>query len=216
LMKIDLANGNLITRFAGGGNTTNPSIDGQNSSATFCGAMRCSADYQGNIFVTDSCYAVKMVNQTGYVTTLGTNFDGFSVNLLPLSNGYLLISTLSGIFKLNIATKQYILIAGGGATPTTSVDAYGQSVYFSRPGAMAMDELGNIYVYEENIHAITRINSTNFARVFAGQNGAGPDPPIDGLGINATFNMLRGMVIDSKGRLFATEFYHRDIRMITW
>jgi hypothetical protein len=111
LTKIDLGNGNLVTQFAGNGAAGNLVIsDGQNISAVFSGAMRCQVDNQGNIYVADMNNAIRMVNQTGYVTTITTGPPNVPL-MLPLNNETILFATYNppGIYNLNLQTKQTVL-----------------------------------------------------------------------------------------------------------
>jgi hypothetical protein len=69
LTKIDPANNNLVTRFAGSGQSGFP-WDNTNSSAVFDGATHCIADPAGIIYVGEMGGGIRIVSQQGNVGSL--------------------------------------------------------------------------------------------------------------------------------------------------
>ena len=200
LTKIDLANNNLVTRFAGSGipGGVNP---GQNSSATFCGAISCTIDNQGNIYVAEECNAIRKVNQTGYVSNVGLGLP-IKPNSLLIKNDSTLLFTgwyPTVIYSIGLINSQ--------VTALTMDSVAGNS-------GMIYDELGNLYVAETERHGIAKFNATTYSSIqFAGYTSSGKH---DDVGSAARFNKPRQIAIDTKGRLFVADQNNNAIRMITW
>ena len=81
-------------------------------------------------------------------------------------------------------------------------------------GGLAVDNLGGIFLSDEYNHVIIRIDQISGASsIYAGL--AGKNSGIDGDFKTATFNLPRGLAVDSKNNLFVADFWSSSIRKIT-
>ena len=202
LTKIDLANGNMVTRFAGS-NSADGIIPGQNSSARFCGAVSCTVDKEGNIYIGEHCKAIRKVNQTGYVFDINLSLPHIPNTLLVQSDTKKLLFTgwgPSSIFSLDLFTLAYWQLNADSGNGNSGM------IYF---------ELGNLYVVETLRDGVAKVESNYTLTNFAGYNYSLPQNQ-DGAGSLASFSYPRQIVFDSKGRLFVADQNNNAVRMITW
>jgi hypothetical protein len=195
-----LLNGNKIGRFAGSGVRGNIT-DGGNSSAIFCGATQCTADRFGNIYIGEDCSAIRVVNQTGYVSTLASKLTGKPFGFTFNGTSDLLFTTWNPHLVQNINLINL------------NVTAVLHENSLFKPGGLVFDELKNLYISNNFGTLLSRADSELNVITFAGSTDSGST---DGVGTNARFTMLRQMVFDSRGRLYITDQRINSIRMLTW
>ena len=219
LTKIDLANNNQVSRFAGTG-VVGPLNDGPNSTAVFCGATMCTADSLGNIYVGDTAFShsIRIVNQTGYVTTLMGSLGDKAFGMVLNGTNNLLYSTWGPplVYNIEISTKVRTVVYGNPTDPGPRdfLPGQGNSSQFANTGGLAFDELNNLYITSNNGRILAKANTTGYVSNFTGASTG--NVAIDGIGNVARFNYMRLMAFDSKGRLFITDQYDNSIRMVTW
>ena len=81
-------------------------------------------------------------------------------------------------------------------------------------GGLAVDKIGGIFLSDEHNHLIIRIDeSSGTATLYAGI--AGKNSSIDGDANTATFNVPRGLAVDSMNNLFVADRNSNSIRKIT-
>jgi hypothetical protein len=113
LTKINLAQNNMVTRFAGSGNR-NFTQNGFNSSASFDGAFNCVADLVGNIYVSEYVGSVRKVLQDGEVQTLDTLIGNPANNLaLKDSNTLVICRNGVGFSSINLTTNEITNLNSG-------------------------------------------------------------------------------------------------------
>jgi sugar lactone lactonase YvrE len=143
------------------------------------------------VFQTDPVPSFCYYNGLAWVN-LGTgdemNNTGFSVN-------YGLVSTFAG-----------------SGDPSGIQDGVGTSATFGFTLGLAADKKGNLYVTAESRHSVRKITASGIVSTLA---GATLTPGyVDGSSADARFNKLIGLVTDSTGNIYTTEFTHL-IRKIT-
>jgi sugar lactone lactonase YvrE len=80
------------------------------------------------------------------------------------------------------------------------------------PSGITIDSSGNFYITTSSSSSVWKITPDRELIKLAGSSTTGST---DGVGGNATFNILRGIVIDKSGNLFVAEWGGRKIRKIT-
>ena len=117
----------------------------------------------------------------------------------------------------------------GGACTTTSapalglvagipsglgnIDGTGAGARFMRPGGVAEDGAGNVYVADTYDSTIRKITPTGVVTTLAGSPGQ--QGSADGTGAAARFNWPAGVAIDSAGNLYVADTRSDTIRKVT-
>lgn len=99
-------------------------------------------------------------------------------------------------------------LAGSGSSG--SADGTGTEASFKNPLGITVDPAGNLFVIDKN-HLVRKITTAGVVTTLAG-NGAGY---ADGTGTAAQFNNPHGIVADSEGNLFITDYGNYRIRKVT-
>jgi sugar lactone lactonase YvrE len=90
-----------------------------------------------------------------------------------------------------------VLTVLAGNTSESSTDGNGIYASFAEPGALAVDEAGNIYVYDGGSDKIRRIDSGLNVTTIAGGNSGN----LDGVGLNTGFLFVSAMCSDNQGNI---------------
>ena len=100
-------------------------------------------------------------------------------------------------------------LAGTAGTVGT---AQASPAKFSEPFGVATDSSGNVYVADTNNNAIRKITPAGVVTTLAGGTGMGST---DGAGSVAKFAEPHGVVLDSSGNLYVTDYVNMTIRKVT-
>jgi sugar lactone lactonase YvrE len=130
-----------------------------------------------------------------------------------------IVANYAGIFLLEgisyyvrqAAPLELSLLAGGGATG--SADGTGAAASFIQVFGMTRDNAGNLFVTDNGNHTIRKITPAGVVSTYAG--AAGVPGSTNGEALVARFNYPFGIVIDSIGNLFVTDYLSHTIRKIT-
>ena len=101
----------------------------------------------------------------------------------------------------------------GLAETTGSADGSGANARFTRPGGVALDGSGNIYVADSANSTIRKISTNGVVSTIAGV--AGNVGTQDGVGTNARFYFPFQIGFDSLGNMFVSDPYNLNLRKIT-
>ena len=88
----------------------------------------------------------------------------------------------------------------------------GTPATLSRPGAVAVDAGGNVYVADTNNSVIRKITPDGQASTLAGSGSVGF---ADGPGIASAFNFPAGVAVDDSGNVYVADQYNHAIRKIS-
>lgn len=104
-------------------------------------------------------------------------------------------------------------IAGLPGTNGTA-DGFGRDARFNRPGGVAVDKLGNLFIADRENHAIRKITPVGTSWLVTTIGGlAGSSGAADGLGTNSRFNWPFGISIDDSGVLYVADFNNYAVRI---
>jgi sugar lactone lactonase YvrE len=158
------------------------------------------------------------------VTTLaGSGKKGFADGAGPQAkfvfpNG-VAVDQSGNIFVADCGNHKIRKITLGGVVSTLVgsgkkgfADGTGSEAIFSHPTGLAVDEMGNIYIAEFSGNRVRKISPEGVVTTLAGSGKAGC---ADGTGVEATFNTLEGITVDSKGDIYVTDSKNHKIRKIT-
>jgi len=121
------------------------------------------------------------------------------------------ICLLMAVFATSVAFGQTVTTVAG---KNISGFKNGQdtAARFNRPHDAAVNAVGDIYITDQLNHCIRKVTPSGLVSTFAGSGAAGN---IDGADISASFNNPTGVIFDSKGNLFVSDYTNQKIRKIT-
>ena len=217
---------NEVTTFAGLARTEGPN-DGIGSAARFYRPSGIIKDSSGNFFITDQTgQNVRKMTPEGVVSTFAGSVgsygisDGLGTDARFRDPGPIAIDSFDNLY-VNDATNftiRKITPAGqvttfaGLAQNSGTTDGTGSAARFSRPTALSIDSLNNIYVCEYLAHTIRKITPGGDVSTFAGRLGI--EGSQNGAKETATFKNPSGITIDSFDNIYVSEYNH-TIRKIT-
>ena len=112
-------------------------------------------------------------------------------------------------FKVYKYNKSGVLLR----TYTNNLDLPNCKNCFDWGGGLAVDKLGGIFLSDEHNHVIIRIDeSSGVSSIYVGQ--VGKNSSIDGNFNSATFNLPRGLTVDSKNNLFVADTWSNSVRKV--
>lgn len=100
-------------------------------------------------------------------------------------------------------------IAGSGSAGST--DGQGTAASFNNPYGITADRYKNVYVTNWNTHTIRKIDVAGNVTPLAGSGNVGF---LNALGLNASFNFPKGIVVDRQGTLYISDSGNNAIRKI--
>jgi len=203
------------------------SADGTGSAARFDDPLGVATDSSGNVYVADSSNdTIRKITPAGAVTTIAGlagvmgSADGtgsaarFNVPVAVAtdSSGNVYVAEYSHAIRKITPAGAVTTLAGlaGGAG---SADGVRSAARFNRPGGLATDSSGNIYVADSDNHMIRKITPAGAVTTMAGL--AGVDGSADGTGSAARFWYPRSVATDSSGNIYVADSYNCTIRKVT-
>jgi sugar lactone lactonase YvrE len=92
------------------------------------------------------------------------------------------------------------------------LDSTGTNAEFNRPGVVAVDAQGNVYVADAGNNRIRKITPAGIVSTLAGNGIAGY---VDSTGENAEFDGPDGIAVDAQGNVYVGDYLDHHIRKIT-
>lgn len=228
---------NKIYRVAPGGRVTTVAgdripgyADGPGESARFEGPAGLAVDASGDLFVADSRNnRIRRIDPSGLVSTFAgsgepNERDGAGIQAafdepdgLAIGPGGDLFVTDFGGSRIRRVTPdgQVSTVAGGGAFSGIGggsfLDGVGTTARFSFPKGLAADDDGNLFVADSGNNRIRAIAPDGIVTTLAGSGVSGN---VDGVGPNANFNILSGLVAAPNGHLIALDQAGSTLRFV--
>jgi sugar lactone lactonase YvrE len=222
------------------GQTATPGYrDGMNLGARFNGPFGLAVGSDGTIYVADgpvrkiarvgTDWVVSTVaNAKGYTITQnnsGPNFTNIvgvftaSASAIALDGfGHLFVSdqTSNTISELTFTASNWVSAVIGGATGTAGTnDGVGTNALFTSPGGITVDHLGNVYITDAGttIRRLTPTGPNWISGTVAGSYSV--TGYSNGIGTNAQFASLYGIVADAQNNLEVTDSANGEVRKVT-
>ena len=216
-----------VTTFAGSAGVIG-GTDGAGGAARFNQPAGMAVDGAGNVYVADSGNAtIRKVVLAGDVTT----FAG-AAGMPGSTNGGVGAARFTGpggvavdgagnvyVADTDNATIRKITAGGDVTTPAGAagkpgkMDGTGDVARFSSPSDVAVDAAGNLYVVDQDNHAIRKVTPAGEVTTFAGmleQFGIA-----DGTGAAARFTFPSSIAIDTASNFYVADTNNNTIRKIT-
>lgn len=182
-------------------------------------------DSKGNLIVADrGNNRIKMITPGGQVSVVaGTgvagNIDG-AANVAQFRNPYKVgIDKDDNIYVADNGNHRVRKIAAGTGMVTTIagssagfLDGIGTAARFNGPIAIATDLNGNVYVADNNNHAIRKIAPGGLVTTIGGNGTSGYG---DGVWPNVLFANPSGVAVDAEGNVLVADRKNNRIRKIT-
>lgn len=189
-------------------------VDGPAAAAFLGDPMHLGIDRAGNLHVADNS-TVRRIGANGVVATLAgvyrqsgyVDAAGAAARLGPVTglavaaDGTVYVSDAEARTVRRIsATGVVSTFAGSRTLVAGSVDGPAGTARFLRPGALAVDAAGTVYVADQ--YAVRKISPQGAVATLAGQ--AAQIGTVDGVGAAARFTAISGLAVDSTGTLYLT------------
>jgi hypothetical protein len=216
----------VVTTFAGSGAAG--TADGVGTSASFdTGTQYIAVDSSGNVYVseTNTYQRIRKITPAGSVSTLAGStagwVDGAGTNAKFSNPRGLVADTLGNVyvadhgnFRIRKITPSGVvstLAAGGSGRNVTCTGAFlptcvinvndgtGTAASFYSPSTLALDQLGNMYVDDDN--RIRIISPSGVVSTIAGNGTSGI---ADGIGTATMFYGNTGIAVDASGNVYVT------------
>jgi sugar lactone lactonase YvrE len=203
----------VVTTFAGNYQAA-ASVDGVGTAANFISPSGIVADANDNLYVVDyNARRIRKITPQGVVTTFagsgaGSSIDGkgilasfggpWGITIDPAGN--LFVTDQNRIRKIT-PDGQVTTFAGGSTAGIQN--GPGATATFDNPLGITADKAGNLYVVEWKNYAVRKITSAGIVSTLAGNGRAKIGK--DGIGSQATFNILYGIAVDTDGNIFLTD-----------
>ncbi|MBI5526804.1 MAG: hypothetical protein HY897_10770 [Deltaproteobacteria bacterium] len=215
----------VVTNFCGNGTW------GYNGASTACGSANFAAPTgvavagNGDVYVADSANNVIRRISGGNVTVVaGNGTRGYAegngttarfaqpVHLALDAAGTTLYVADYGNHRIRKVTTAGTASLFAGSGTAGFVNASGASAQFNGPYGISVDGAGNVYVGDQNNHAIRKITAAGAVTALAGNGTAGS---ADGTGANARFNSPAGTAVDTNGNVYVADVMNYVIRKVT-
>ena len=210
-----------VTTIAGQAEKTGV-INAKGALARFSNPMALALDRQGNLFVSDRGNGlVRKITTDGVVTTAagvsGHNRilykDGPALSATFSSTGGIVADAKNNLYLADmenhvirkISAQGEVTTIAGMAGQSGRVDGVGAEARFDRPYLMTIDSIGNLFIESEQ--TIRKINKAGVVTTIAGKKEwiKGTKGGIDGQGLDARFNWIRGFAIDKDDNIFISD-----------
>jgi sugar lactone lactonase YvrE len=202
--------------------------DGPADAAAFSSPKSVVRHSDGTIYVADAAnHVIRKISADGAVTTfVGTagasgTLDGTGsaarfnrpTALVLGPDGSLFVSDTTNNTIRRVTASGEVSTFAGLAGIAGHDDGTGGAALFNRPGGLAIDGAGNLFVADTGNSTIRKISPDRTVTTFAGLPGvAGVE---NGTGNAALFNQPQGITLGASGDLFVADTGNAHIRKIT-
>ncbi len=207
----------VVNTIAGSGNGT--FADGTGTNASFHFPCGVTVDNLGNIYIADtSNNRIRKITTLGVVSTIAGSgtaafADGTGTNASFSIPNDVVVDSLGNIYVADANNLAVRLITPAGVVTTIAGHGFGvftDGIPFSTPDGITLDSSGNVYLGDFQNCMVRMITPAGIVTTVAGSTVG----YADGLGTNARFNSVCGVVLDSFGNIYVADSGNNRIRKI--
>ena len=212
-----------VTTFVGTG--AGGSVDGNAASATFTGPIAMTLDGAGNIYLAELNTAlIRKITPSGDVSTLagsgGFGFANGTGAAASFARPYGIAADAAGnLFvadsdnnRIRKVTPAGVVTTFAGSGAAGAADGAAASASFQRPGGVAFDTAGNLYVADTGNSILRKITPQGVVSTVAGQAGAMGSQ--NGIGAAARFSEPSGVAVGTDGTIYVADTLGNRIRKV--
>ena len=231
LLSVYVAGAQNVTTVAGNHSSGYSGDGGSATAATIYSPSGITITSSGVIYFCDQANnRVRMITATGIISTVagtgvaGNAGDGGMATAAQMDNpsgvavdasGNVYIADYNNARVRKVNTLGIISnVAGTGAAGYSADGSAASSSAISKPGGLAIDGAGNIYLSEQNNHIIRKINSAGFLSTVAG-NRTSSFSGDGGAATAASISYPCTLIIDAAGNLVFADAGNSRIRKVT-
>ncbi len=209
----------VVSTLAG---STQGFVDGTGAAAQFNRPYGVAVDSSGTVYVADySNHRIRKVTPDGVVTTLAGSSYGYADGTGAAARfayprgvavdgtGTLYVAD-SGNHRIRKITPDGVVTTLAGSAQGYA-DGTGAAAQFFFPYGLAFDRSGDIYVADTVNNRIRKITPAGVVTTVAGSTGGFAD----GTGTATQFSSPQGVVVDSSGTVYVSDFWNHRLRKIT-
>jgi streptogramin lyase len=200
-----------VSVFAGSGFPG--SLDANGTAATFTGAIAMTVDGAGNIYVAELNTAlIRKITPARDVSTLvAAGSFGRPYGIAADTAGNLFVAD-SDNNRIRKVTPAGVVTTFAGSGTAGSADGAAGSATFQRPGGVAFDAVGNLYVADTENSVLRKITPEGVVSTVAGK--AGVTGAQNGIGADARFSRPYGVTVGADGTIYVADTSNNQIRKI--
>lgn len=187
---VSVAYAQVVSIFAGSA-TESGTTNATGTAARFTNAQAMARDAAGNLYVADNL-TIRRITPAGVVTNFGPSVQ--ALGMAFDSSGNLVVADPVKQVIRRITPAGAISIVAGADSVSGYVNASGGAARFNWPYDVALDASNNIYVADQNNHAIRRITPAGVVSTIIGST-AGQLGSEDGIGTAARLYLPRSLVV---------------------
>jgi sugar lactone lactonase YvrE len=210
-----------------GSATNRGNNDGTGSAATFSSPRGLALGSDGAVYVADAMnHTIRRVSSSAAVATFAGTAgaagaaDGsgatvrfnFPTDVALDSSGNLYVADTTNNTIRRVTPVGVVTTLAGLAGVSGADDGWGAHALFNRPGGLALDAGGNLYVADTGNSTIRRITPAGVVSTFAGLPGVAGLR--DGRGSGAYFNQPEAITVGPGGDLYVADTGNATIRRI--
>ncbi len=229
IRKVDI-NGN-ITTIAGTGYSGYTGDGGAATNAKLRYPTGVAVDNSGNVYIADNYnHCIRMVNPSGIISTIaGTGSSGSAGDNGPAVNAELdspndvTVDNSGNIYIADTDNNKIRMINSSGIITTfagtggvfggySGDGGLAINAELNGPMSIAIDNLGNIYIADEENHRIRKVDASGIITTFAGNSyGYSGD---GGLATLAELDNPKGVAVDNTGNIYIADSENHRIRKV--
>jgi sugar lactone lactonase YvrE len=224
--------GGVISTVAGNGTSGFSGDGGPATSAQFAYPGGIAVDTEGNLYIADTGNSrIRKVSGGGVISTVaGNGAFGFSGDGGPATSaeldqpGGVAVDAMGNLYIADTVNYRVRRVSVSGVISTVAGNGRGgysgdggpaNSAELDKPGNVAVDATGNLYIADYNNGRIRKVNAGAIISTVAGKGTAAGYSGDGGPATSAQLNEPRNVAVDATGNLYIADTGNDRIRKVT-